>query len=482
METRASLRAFRAALFSALGLPSFVACGGATAGPEEKTRPGPFLECPPGSGDLTGHPGYASCGSALHRPAKVTCPGPSREPGYVCQVPHGGAAYSSCTVDDDCHERPYGSCEFMTTDQSGCSCTYGCSTDADCGSGMICLCGERHGYCTRATCTVDADCKDGALCLTHDDLPGCNGRAFACQSEGDACIDDGDCSAGMFCSQVEGVRRCVGRSCVPGRPFLVAGAARVAPLVRRSDWCSALAPDTAGLAAVSRAVLAAHWTEIALMEHASIAAFARFALELLSLGAPASLVAETHAAIADETAHARDAFALASAYGGAKVGPGDFGAAAEALASRSPEDVVLTAIAEGCVGETVAAMEAEEALARATDGVVRTALTKVAADEARHAALAWRFIAWVIAEDPAGLRAAALAGLETMVRATGEPQRALQGTEAVPPLADHGYVGGALREEVRRRVLADVVVPCARALLGSAARAGVPFRRSELHA
>ena len=122
--------------------------------------------------------------------------------------------------------------------------------------------------------------------------------------------------------------------------------------------------DTPGLAV--RAELATRWTEVALMEHASIAAFARFALEILSLGAPPELLVQTHAAMTDETVHARDAFALASAYAGRAVGPGalDVGAA---LSSRTPLDIVRTTILEGCIGETVAAVEAAEAREHATD-------------------------------------------------------------------------------------------------------------------
>jgi hypothetical protein len=300
-------------------------------------------------------------------------------------------------------------------------------------------------------------------------MPGCNGQAFACQSPDDQCTNDEDCTIGSYCSAENGARECTPARCAAGRPFLVGGAARVARLVRRSDWCSALSPRIEGLPAESRRELAETWAHVALMEHASVAAFARFALELLSLGAPASLIEAAHAALGDETAHARDAFALASAYGGAPLGPGDFEGVTEALAGRSGEDIVLTAILEGCIGETVAAAEAAEALARATDGAVREALAKVAADEARHATLAWQFVRWVLAKDPAGLRVTALAGLRAAVDAelaAAEPPGPSR--DVAPALAAHGYVDDALRREIRHRVMMDVVAPCARALAGRA--------------
>jgi hypothetical protein len=281
----------------------------------------------------------------------------------------------------------------------------------------------------------------------------------------DQCTSDQDCPTSTFCSVVDGARKCASPGCAIGRPFLVGGAARVAKVVRRADWCSDLSPSMDGLDRSARATLAETWTQVALMEHASIAAFSRFALELLSLGAPSALVEATHAAIRDETVHARDAFALASAYGGAPVGPGSFDATTASLAGRSGEDIVLTAILEGCVGETVAAAEAAEALSRATDRAVREALTKVAADEARHATLAWQFVKWVIDENPGGLRAAALLGLNGVLEAelAALPPPAREHAMA-PSLAAHGLVDDVLRAEIRRRVLEDVVVPCAVAL------------------
>jgi len=58
------------------------------------------------------------------------------------------------------------------------------------------------------------------------------------------------------------------------------------------------------------------------LEHASIAAFARFSLQLLSLGAPAGLIDDCTRALGDETAHARLCFQLASAYAGRAIGSG----------------------------------------------------------------------------------------------------------------------------------------------------------------
>ena len=90
-----------------------------------------------------------------------------------------------------------------------------------------------------------------------------------------------------------------------------------------------------------------------------------------------------------------DAFALASADAGRGIGPGPLSIDG-ALASRSARDVVLTCVLEGCIGETVAALEASEALENATDAAVQSVLSRVARDETRHAELAYRFVRWAL--------------------------------------------------------------------------------------
>jgi hypothetical protein len=112
-------------------------------------------------------------------------------------------------------------------------------------------------------------------------------------------------------------------------------------------------------------------------------------------------------------------------------------------------------------------MEAEEALARATDGAVRAALTRVAADEARHAALAWRFIQWVMGEGPAGLRRTAVEALGTIVDAEITAALAKRPARAVardPSRVAHGMLDDWTRWEVRLAVLNQIVAPCAEAL------------------
>ena len=97
------------------------------------------------------------------------------------------------------------------------------------------------------------------------------------------------------------------------------------------------------------------------MEHASIASFNRFSLQLLAVGAPPELVEASQRAALDEIEHARIAFALASKYGTTPVGPSSLDLAGDTLGQLDLASVTASTVEEGCVGETLAALEAEAA-------------------------------------------------------------------------------------------------------------------------
>lgn len=398
--------------------------------------------------------GFEVCeGGWMHRPEVHECSSALPRP-TMCQGDPEVA--SECQQDSDCTALPNGMCE--TGFEGDCYCDYGCLNDADCDAGQICMCGDPVGQCVAAECTVDADCEEG-FCVNYDASPGCNDITFACQTAADECVSAADCEGQfMECSIAEGEtqRLCVDQSCAIGRPFLVEGAMRVAPTVERSDWNEAPAVRVAGLSPADRAALADHWARAGAMEHASIAAFARFALQLLAMGAPPRLICDAQAAMRDELEHARVCFGLAGAYAGRAVGPG----ALDVRGSLAGEarDFVATAILEGCVGETVAALEASEAARHAEDPGVRAALERIAVDEGRHAELAWRFVQWAVQRDR-GLRASverAFAAAMTETPTDGEGRE---------DLLRFGVVGPRRRASLRREALARVVGPCARGLL-----------------
>lgn len=419
-------------------------------------------------------PGLQQCqNGVVHRPAAVDCDDPlPREVSGTAVVPldPDAGAVIQCNRDEDCTDAPHGYCEatpgggveFVV----GSFCNYGCITDSECGEGMICECGSPVGHCVLAQCKTDADCACDSTCMRVEWNDGCGPTSqYLCQSPDDACIAHDDCGTDtnpMLC-EVDGTHTACfnGPSCAIGRPFLVQGRERTASTAARSDWCAPAAGSVALREPANRA-LADYWQAVGLMEHASIAAFARFTLELMGQGAPPTLVEASTKAMADETAHARIAFTLASRYRGEAVGPGPLGlqGAAPAVSLAS---MVQTAIIEGAVGETVAAMEAAEALCRATDPEVRSALDRIAQDETTHARLAWDFLAWALQQDP-GLKALVEA---TFAAALREPPRvAVVEEHSDPALEHHGLLTASLRQEVRHSALREVIGPCAQALLG----------------
>jgi hypothetical protein len=246
--------------------------------------------------------------------------------------------------------------------------------------------------------------------------------------------------------------------CVIGRPFLVYGAERRAGLAPRSDWLSEAKLELGGLTSSERCELAARWETSGLMEHASIAAFARFALQLLALGAPPELVERTHQALADETRHAKLAFGIASRYSGSARGPGPL-AMDGALAEHDFASVVVNAVLEGCSGETVAAAEARLGAESAEDSALAAVLAGIAVDESRHAELAFAFVRWAVLNDPR---------IANVVLETVHAELSTAAAQEVDPrqqwLTRHGLLPEHERAPLRRAALEQMVVPCLRAI------------------
>lgn len=178
--------------------------------------------------------------------------------------------------------------------------------------------------------------------------------------------------------------------CAGGRPFLVNGVPRISALDHTRSSARASAASEA---------LRESWLQDALMEHASVAAFARLSLRLMSFGAPAELVRESQAASLDELRHAAFCFEQAARHG-ARATPSALDLTA-AFQEQTFEAFVLENLQEGCVGETLAALRASEQACRAMDPEVRVGLAAIAEDEARHAELAFRILRWCVAVEPA---------------------------------------------------------------------------------
>jgi hypothetical protein len=217
------------------------------------------------------------------------------------------------------------------------------------------------------------------------------------------------------------------------------------------------------LPAEVRRALADHWSEVALLEHASIASFSLFTLALLSVGAPPSLIEGAHKAAMDEVEHAKLAFRLASRFAGHALAPGPLPVSDSALGS-SIEELAVSTAREGCVGETVGAVEARAALERATDDEVRRVLGIVERDESAHAELAWQTVRWAIDCGGNPVRDAVGAAFRHELEVPLVPAAARSADAEL--LAAHGVLPPGELVEARRRALVEVVRPAVWALLG----------------
>lgn len=487
MTLRIQPRRWQGALLAAAGLIPFTACGGATdVNFNDPDDGGSSSGGSTSKGGSTNKAGSTSQGGSTSKAGTTSRGGEAGEgQGGTINIAGAGGTISLAGAagsggagpvnqfpckNPQPHPIPgtgYEMCEGGFVHRVGkAACPPGgqCVTDDQCGPSALCVCqGNGSGVCETSTCESDQDCLAGFHCIGGAVGQFCGlTSGLACQVPQDNCA--GSLGCGDSCSAC--VNTSIGRACTPccavGRPFLVGGELRVAVAAARSDWeaCQPC-PDLSGVTAAQRAALASYWRDTALLEHASIAAFARFALDLLSVGAPPELVEAATSAMQDETAHARACFALASAFAGRDVGPGKL-AIDGSLDERSLEAIVITTVLEGCIGETVAALEAAEALAHATDPAVRATLARIAEDELRHAALAYRFVRWASARQGAALERLVR---ETFQAACDAPLPALDATGVSAP--SHGLLSLELRRELRARVLRELVMPTLPSLLAA---------------
>jgi hypothetical protein len=189
--------------------------------------------------------------------------------------------------------------------------------------------------------------------------------------------------------------------CVVGRPYYENGRALSAPLL-------------AGVPAASEARRAAAWASAGAGEHASIAAFARLALQLLRHAAPTALLTGVHQAAIDEVRHSEVCWGLAERFGAERVQPGAFPFAGPVPTDVSLAELAAASVREGCLAETLGAHVAQIAAELAPEREVRDALAGIAGEEARHAVLSFQIVAWALAAGGAEVKAA-------VQRALGEP-------------------------------------------------------------
>jgi hypothetical protein len=242
---------------------------------------------------------------------------------------------------------------------------------------------------------------------------------------------------------------------------LVGGHERAAAL-GAGEWRGLGELDTSALSPAMRQRLTDEWARDALFEHASVASFSRFSLHLMAVAAPPDLLLDAHRAAIDEVKHARMCFALASAYAGEPLGPGALPLEGDILGSLDLTSIVLATVHEGCIGETLASLEASTVLEIAEEPAVKDVLTHIAEDEGRHAELAWRFVKWALPRGGQELRQAVRKAFD---EAIAQAPASMVDDEESKELARHGRLTRLGRLRCRREGLLEVIGPASQALL-----------------
>jgi hypothetical protein len=255
----------------------------------------------------------------------------------------------------------------------------------------------------------------------------------------------------------------------PGRPFVVAGRERLAPVRERDDWRddTALTVDARPL---DRAAIASAWAEQAAFEHASIASFARFILQLLACDAPARLVTRAQRALGEEIEHAQLFFGFASHYAGRPLGPSALDIRDALEASADFDAIVLAAVREGCIAETISAWHVALAATSARDPAMARALARVAEQELEHAALAWAFLAWARPRASDTLRARIEETFHAAERHVPRGPTLDSSVRSAAWLA-HGILPAEEHAAATRHALRELVDPVARSLVNVVAPA-----------
>jgi hypothetical protein len=178
--------------------------------------------------------------------------------------------------------------------------------------------------------------------------------------------------------------------------------------------------------------LGQYFSEVAHLEAASVAAFRALGRQLTAFGAPRRLRRGAKRAARDEIHHARLGRALAERFGGRYVRP-----SVSAQCDVTLETLARENATEGCVRETYGALLATYQARQAGDPEVRKAMTQIARDETRHAAIAWAIASWVEpkldAEAQARVRDARQRAAQELTRELGcEAPAKLQSAAGVP--------------------------------------------------
>lgn len=195
----------------------------------------------------------------------------------------------------------------------------------------------------------------------------------------------------------------------------------------------------------------AFWLRSAEQERTSVVAFRRLALCLAEREAPPELLAECLRAAEDEVRHAELSRRRAERLASSRF---EFEEEAHWLAAGvapSFSELALESLADGCLGEGVAARILASAADESEDARLAAELREVATDEARHAELAWSVLAHCLERDREAVKSQLAGWL-----ATSAPATALLDEALLPP--GHGALSPARQTAISEQVWSEVVL------------------------
>jgi hypothetical protein len=211
--------------------------------------------------------------------------------------------------------------------------------------------------------------------------------------------------------------------------------------------------------------LAQVWTEAGIAAHAAVAAQAEFAVHLLRLGAPASLLHGSARALLDETLLSAACLDLAQKHGADRPMLTVIPRRSDS-ANIDRAEFVLSTLRRGCIAATVESSCAREALEHCQDPEARELLQQLQHTRARSAQLSWRFLGWALRDTGAAL-ADQVRVLVLTALGSQPPMHVL--TQHQRQLLRHGVLADEQRRAIEQRVLRDIVLPCMENALARAA-------------
>lgn len=220
-----------------------------------------------------------------------------------------------------------------------------------------------------------------------------------------------------------------------------------------------------------RELVAAAWAFRVEVERAATVQFERLAEGLEAVSAPGRLVEVAARAAAEERRHGALCGELAASYGAQVAGDGPSPLPLAPAGLSTFEGLCYAMVAHCCVAETESVATLTALIRRAGPPAVRQALVAIARDEVEHAQLGWAFLAWAGPRQPLGFLGPYVPrmlapGADALFEAV-----ALEGED--PRLVAHGVLPHALKRQVFRESLEEVVLPG----LAAASVDGAPARR-----